>query len=171
VSLELLLFLVLFVGLPLIQMLIRASKKDVLTPKPGTRTAGTRRPGARAPQPTARTGAPQPASPPVAAQRQTQRVRVGRPPAKAPAIPPVPAAARQPQRAAHMERRALKPALEEVLAVAARRVAPARQAPRPPRRATGLGNVGELRRSMVLMTILGSPRATNPHDWPPRAEG
>jgi hypothetical protein len=170
-SVELLLFLALFIGLPLVQALIKASKKDVLTPKAGVPKTPPR-PVARAERAPARPQASAPRPEPARPTQQAPRrpVRMAQTRSKTTAVPPVPSA-RLPQRPPPMKRRAQEPAIEEVLAVVRRVVPPARRVAPPRAKPAGLGSRADLRRSMKVMTILGPPRATSPYDWPPRAEG
>jgi hypothetical protein len=176
VSIELLLFVVIFVVLPLVQMLIKASQRDVLTPKPG-QPAPRSRP---APRPRSQPK-PKPAAQRSEAPGPPRLPRDRTPPAppapgpsrpseeKAPEGRPAPVVVRPspPARPQVMRRRALEPAIEEVLAVTRRATPSIRPAavPRwaPPR---GLESTESLRRAIVLAAILGPPRGISPHGWP-----
>lgn len=143
-SIELLVLLVVFILLPLIQQLLRAMQErdQGSSGRPHGRRPPTRRPTMPEPQPAADVPLP-----------------------RAPAVPPLPPATQHtvPAVTAH------KPLPRRETS---RPVAPALTARRDARRHTAIGslrNPFDLRRAIVVMTILGPCRAISPSDWPERS--
>lgn len=141
-SLETVLLLALFILLPLIERLVSSARQ---------RNQGAAVPSDGRPASAGQTAIPEPQPPGVG------------PPRHPPAVPPIPANARQPVSAA-----VVTPVHGLAPDAGRRETSPptARERERQRSAAAGLGSPLALRRAIVLTTILGPCRAMTPHEFP-----